>query len=320
MVTGIGGDIGMSAIRCLKEINYHSLLIGCDINEYPAAKYHVDYFFVAPKAYEKDKYLNFVLDICLKYKINFLIPSSEQEIKVINEAKGLFNNHNINILINNSNIINTFMDKYKTIEFFRKNNFIYPKTYMLTKYNGEFGFPFILKLKETSGSKGIFIVSDEIDLQYFKKKYKDAIVQEVIGDPDNEYTIGVFSNGVKTYSIAFKRYLGFGSLSRYVKLVNDEKIEQLSDEIAEVTNLRGSINVQVRKDKQGNYIPFEINPRLSSTVYFRHYFGFEDLKWWIDMYQGKDFTFIPKYKEGIGVRSLGEVFFDLKKSDKTKGE
>ena len=43
-------------------------------------------------------------------------------------------------------------------------------------------------------------------------------------------------------------------------------------------NLVGSINVQLRIT---NHLPkiFEINPRFSSTVLFRHLFGFKDLEW-----------------------------------------
>ncbi|TFD95798.1 ATP-grasp domain-containing protein [Jeotgalibacillus sp. R-1-5s-1] len=312
-VTGIGGDIGFGILKCLNEIKYHSMLVGCDINDYPIGKLEVDKFHIAPKASEKDHYINFMLEICLKYDIDIIIPSSEQEIKVLNENKELFNTYNIKILINNNFIVRNFTDKHKTIEFFKKNHIKHPKTYILKEFKGELKFPIILKLKESVGGKGIFKIDDEIDLDYFKKKHQDAIVQEIIGTIDNEYTIGIFSDGKSTYNIAFQRYLGFGSLSRQVKLVQDEKIDQLSKKIAKITNLRGSINVQVRKDFTGEYIPFEINPRLSSTIYFRHYFGFEDLKWWLDIYLGNKICYTPKFKKGVGVRTLNEVFFDLEK-------
>ena len=43
-------------------------------------------------------------------------------------------------------------------------------------------------------------------------------------------------------------------------------------------NLEGSINVQLRLTEKGPVV-FEINPRFSSTVLFRHMFGFKDLEW-----------------------------------------
>jgi len=311
LVTGIGGDIGIGIIQYLKEIKYHLLLIGCDTNNYPASKNDVDHFLNAPNAAEKEKYLDFILKVCQKYRIDLIVPSSEKEIKVFNEQRDIFTNNNIELLINNAFIINTFMDKYKTIQFFKNNDIPYPKTYLMNNYNGELKFPYVLKLKETAGSKGIFIVNDKLDLNYYKSKYRDALVQEIVGDIDNEYTIGIFSDGIKTHQIAFQRYLGFGSLSRYVKIIHDDKIDQLAKKISELVKLKGSINIQVRKNKEGSYIPFEINPRLSSTLAFRHYFGFEDLKWWIELVYGNKIQYIPRYKEGIGVKTLSEVYFDL---------
>ena len=46
-------------------------------------------------------------------------------------------------------------------------------------------------------------------------------------------------------------------------------------------DLTGSINVQLRIQENIPKI-FEINPRFSSTVLFRHLFGFEDLIWSIE--------------------------------------
>ena len=46
-------------------------------------------------------------------------------------------------------------------------------------------------------------------------------------------------------------------------------------------NLIGSINLQLRITKNLPKV-FEINPRFSSTILYRHLFGFEDLIWSIE--------------------------------------
>ena len=55
-------------------------------------------------------------------------------------------------------------------------------------------------------------------------------------------------------------------------------IEKLLNEIAARLNLCGSINVQLRLRAGVPYV-FEINPRFSSTVRFRHQLGFTDVLW-----------------------------------------
>ena len=88
----------------------------------------------------------------------------------------------------------------------------------------------------------------------------------------------------------------------------------MANNIANLTDLRGSINLQVRKNDDGEYLPFEINPRLSSTLAFRHHFGFEDLKWWIDSMFGSSIEVRPNYFKGIGVKTVSEVYFDMEES------
>jgi carbamoyl-phosphate synthase large subunit len=203
------------------------------------------------------------------------------------------------------------MDKLKTINFFSKNGIKHPRTYDVKEFRDQLTYPFLLKDKFTQGSKGVVKIEDHDDFVYFRKKYPNSIVQEIIGQNSEEFTIGVFSDGNKAYSIAFQRELGYGSLSKFVKKVSDPKIDELAKTVAKLIDLKGSINIQVRKNDQAEYLPFEINPRLSSTLAFRHYFGFEDLKWWIDFLYGSPIRYSPKYSKGIGIKTVSEVYFDM---------
>lgn len=310
LITGIGGDIGQSAIKCLKESSYKPYLIGCDIDPYAAGKKEVDIFFQAPHARIADEYLKFLLKIVKITTPNYILPTTEAEIEFYDANRKTFDEHGIILLINDTNIINIFLNKYNTIEFFKRHEFNYPETYRLSEYCGELKFPVIVKPEKGSGSKKIEILYNEIDLNYIKQKYKDSVVQEIVGNIDEEYTVGIFSDGSNVYSIAFRRYLGYGSLTKFAEFTKNKEIESLAICLARACKLKGSINVQMRKTERG-FIPFEVNPRLSSTVYFRYFFGFKDLEWWINMYEGHQIEYNLKYTKGIGVRTINETFFDL---------
>ncbi len=310
LVTGIGGDIGQGILKCLIDFNYCSNLYGCDLDKYAAGQKLVNLFFISPRVDIEEKYIAFLLKIIDKNKIEYIIPSTESEIRLLGKYRNIKKFQNIKILINNQLILDTFLDKYKTIEFLSQNNILCPKTYLIDQFDGQLSFPVLLKLREGAGRKGLYIVNNNEDLMYFKRNYEKSIIQEIIGDIDHEYTIGVFSDGEKVNSIGFRRYLGYGSLSKYVEIENDPKIQELAEKIAYLTNLKGSINIQTRK-LNGVYIPFEINPRLSSTIYFRNYFGFQDLKWWIDMNESIPIEYKFKFTKGVGVKTVEEVFFEL---------
>lgn len=310
LVTGIGGDIGQGIIKCLIDVDYASNLYGCDLDKYAAGQKLVKGFFISPRVEVEEKYIKFLSKIIEEKNIEYIVPSTEAEIKLLGKYRKSQVFKDVNILINNQLILDTFLDKYNTITFFQENKIMCPKTYLVEEFQGQLPFPVILKSREGAGRKGFFIVNNNEDLMYFKRNYKKAIIQEMVGDIDHEYTIGVFSDGKKVNSIGFRRYLGYGSLSKYVEIENDTKIQELAEKIASITNLKGSINIQTRK-VNGEYIPFEINPRLSSTLYFRNYFGFQDLKWWIDINENIEVEYKSRYSKGIGIKTVGEVFFEL---------
>lgn len=310
LVTGVGGDIGQSIVKCLKDCKANRMIkiAGCDIDRYAASREEVDSFLEAPSTEQVENYIEFINDIVKKEKIDYLIPTTEREIIVLDKRRAGFDGR-CNLLINSSHIINTFFDKYATAEFLRNSGFLCPRTCRIEDYSGELDFPVILKPRFGCGGKGLIIAHDKEELGFLKKRRNDFIIQEMAGGIDEEYTACVFSSGQDIHSIAFKRSLGYGSLSKIAKLSNDTVLLDLAKQIARAIDLRGSVNIQAQKTTKG-YMVFEINPRFSSTVYIRHYFGFRDVEWWLNLFEKKEVSYTPQYKSGVGVRKLGEIFFE----------
>ena len=153
------------------------------------------------------------------------------------------------------------------------------------------------------------------DLEYISKKNDDSLlIQECIGSNKEEYTTGVFSDGDIVSSITFRRKLGCGSMSREAILVDEPYLHNIAQHIARDMGLIGSINIQSRR--VGNdFIVFEINPRLSSTLLFRKKFGFDDAVWWLNVLLGKGYYYQRKFKSGRAARSLTECYFDMEELD-----
>lgn len=309
LITGAGGDIGQGIIKCLRDVEPDLRLLGCDIDPFAAGRELVEKFYQAPVVDGSERYLNFIKKILREEGVSHIFPATEIEIEFFDKYKNHF--EDITLFINKHDIIATFLDKYKAVEFLKHNNLPYPKTYLIGSYDRELEYPFIIKPRKGWGSKGLVAIGDAEELNYFRTRVKDYIVQEIVGTKADEYTVTVFSTGKQTYSIAFKRTLGYGSLSKVAQLAWDEQLQSLAGDIAKAASLEGSLNIQCRKTDSG-YVPFEVNPRFSSTVYIRHFFGFQDVKWWLDFTQGRPIEYVPRYKEGVAVRTIGETFFDLR--------
>lgn len=310
LISSIGGDIGCSAVRSLRDSV--DVIIGCDAanNTLPVLDF-IDKFYKVPPASDADRYIDFIKEIVSTENINGFLPISEYEIEVLNSRRNEFDNHGVRLFLNNKKILDNFLDKLNTAYYLKSIHVIVPKTILLSDYNGEFGYPIMIKPRKGCGGKGLLVAKGPDDLEYMSKKNDGSlIVQEYIGTDAEDYTTGVFSDGHVVSSISFKRKLGFGSLSAEAVLVNEPFLDNMAQHISKETGLIGSINIQSRRSGD-IFIPYEINPRLSSTMLFRKNFGFNDAVWWLNVLFGKGYSYKAKYKSGRAVRYLSERYFDM---------
>ncbi len=311
LVTAISGDVSNGILKILRETGDE--IYGCDINDYPVGMDKVKQFWKSDLALSPEYIENLILK-CKELGITHLIPVNEEEIKVISSHANMFCNAGIKVVINHPYILDTFFDKYSTYEYLRGLDGIsVPRTYQYDSFK-EDGKRYVVKLRKSCGSKFLETISKKQELEHFGINLKECIVQEYLGDAQEEYTVGVFSDGDRVAVIVFRRKLSHGYTS-FVEIIQDEGIEREAGIIAKSLNLRGYINIQLRKQDGRNYI-FEINPRISGTVVFRHQLGFSDVVWWLDMLDGAKMPdYKCKYNTAIGMRELHEKFVVLKEKN-----
>lgn len=279
LVSGCGGDIGQSIGKILLTQTERFDLYGIDINAKNPGKFIFKNFSIGLPV-NHIGYMDFILEYLDKNKIDLFLPIAEPELRFF-ATKGITGKiGNAKMITANLKAMQIGFDKYVTSEFLKKSNLPFPLTFIANSIPLLLSFPFILKSRIGSGSKKLFIVENEIDLQYFRNKLnlRDYVGQEFLPDNEGEYTCGLFrSNTGETRFITFKRELT-GGYSGYGEIINNERIDILLMKIAKELDLKGSINVQIRF-KEDQPIVFEINPRFSSTVLFRNLFGFDDVIW-----------------------------------------
>lgn len=310
LVTAAGGDIGASVIKAVKGAGYR--VVGCDMKQAVFAGKMLDGFYKVPSASDACRYLESVAGIIKAENVRFFVPVAERELEMLNANRETLKGWKVEVLMNNRVVLDNFLDKYNTVLFLEKIGLRTPKTVLLNEYDGEWGFPVIIKPRKGCGGKHRWKAEEQNDLDFVRGKYNgtEFVVQEYLDDDENEFTTGVFSDGRKTSSITFRRKLGFGGVSVEAQLCDVFQIEKMAETIAAHTKLDGAINIQSRL-VDGEYVPFEINPRLSSTLLFRKKFGFDDAVWWIKTRTGKGYDYIKHYKSGKAVRLLEEFYFDM---------
>ncbi|MBA4416977.1 MAG: hypothetical protein C0392_03555 [Syntrophus sp. (in: bacteria)] len=314
LISAICGDIGSSAVRALR--NACNRIVGCDMKAYSPVLSIMDAFYIVPAAVDTACYMAALKEIISKERINLFLPISEPELVILNSRRAEIESLGVKLLINNPVIIENFLDKLKTVEYLERIGLRTPKAALLREYCGGFEFPLIIKPLKGYGSKRLFKVADQSDLDYIRLKDDGSlIVQEYVGSDSEEYTTGVFSDGKTTSTITFRRKLGFGGLSAEAVLADNVFIDDTCKAIAQATGLVGCINVQSRRVDKNIFIPFEINPRISSTLLFRQKFGFDDAVWWMNTILGNGYYYRKKYNAGIAIRYVSECYFEMESMD-----
>ncbi len=283
LVTGCGGDIGQSIGKILSSNQICRSIVGCDIHLNHPGKFIYDSVDILPKCSDKN-YKNELRRLIEKYKINLVIPASEQELRLFTIDPSF--EEEFPILAVNRKSREVGFDKYKTFEFLKIHDLPYPETYLENQIgSNKLKYPCIMKGRTGAGGSDLAIINDDIDFKFYQNKIKDFILQEyLIGD---EFTCAVFRKNNRTLKIiVLRRQLSNnnGGYTLYGEVVQNIEIERLLTKISKYLNLNGCINIQLRLSTDNIPYIFEINPRFSSTVLFRHLVGFEDLVWAVKEY------------------------------------
>jgi carbamoyl-phosphate synthase large subunit len=346
MVTGIGGGgLGEQILKALRLSTLNYTIIGGDMSAASKGLAEVDIGYILPAANDPD-YIPTVLAVCRKHKIEALFAGSEPELKVMSRERKTITDAGVFLPINPQQVIDICTDKFKTVEFLKENNFSYPETVKVTSLSDiekvSF-YPAVLKPSiGGGGSANLMIAQTREELYSFcsflLSIYPEFIIQEYVGTPDAEYTVGVLvsMDGELINSIALKRSI-LSALGNRLKIPNRTSRKELGpilaissgisqgeidrfpqvtkgcEELATRIDARGAINIQCRLIGDKIYV-FEINPRFSGTTSLRAMVGYNEPDILLRRHVLGE-SIIPHftYKKGIIVRGLQE--FIVRNSD-----
>ncbi|MDN5096028.1 ATP-grasp domain-containing protein [Aliarcobacter butzleri] len=345
LVTGAsGGGVGEQIIKALKLSSLNLEIITTNVNKNSKGLLDGDIGYIVPYASD-DKYISTILELCSKHNIQVLFPGSEAELTVIGKNREVFEEKGILLPINSERVINICTDKTKTMTFLKENGFTFPKNITVRNTEDIKKIDFLPAVIKPSigggGSKDIMIAQTKGEVELFSTYllniYEEFIVQEYIGTPDSEYTVGILNtmDGEFINSIAVHKSIET-ALNNRIKIKNRTGIETLGknlvvssgisegyvDRFPEVTNVcekiveklgaKAAINVQCRL-YQNQVFVFEINPRFSGTTSIRALMGYNEPEVLIRRHiLGEKIEQNFKYQSGYVARGLQEVLVENK--------
>lgn len=308
IVTAVGGGgVGEQIVKALRLAPTDYRIIGTDISPLTKGFTEVDYGEVVPPA-KDPSFVDRLLEVCATHSARAVLCGSEAELKVLDHHRRRFEDREIFVPINPSYVLETCLDKVKTSEFLLANGFRSPefrKIKTLTDLEGFSHNPAVVKPSiGGGGSANLFLAQTPEELEFLAGHmltlYPEFIVQEYVGRPEMEFTVGVLTtmDGAILHSIAVRRHI-LGGLSNRIKQPNRTgrselgpvlaisngisqgdigpfpEVTQACERIAAATGSRGPLNIQCRL-VEGIPFVFEINPRFSGTTSLRAMVGFNE--------------------------------------------
>lgn len=342
LVTGAhGGSVGYQILACLRKFSKRYKIIATDVYDFSAGAFKADKAYIVPFATDK-KYIKRLLEIAKNEKVKAILPGSQQELVKIAQSEDLFSSFGIKTITNRSGLIEEIEDKNSQYLLLQKFGFKIPKYLKISKKLPRkipFDFPLILKpAKAHSGSRNVYIVEDYQELKaifQLKNRTKtEILLQEYIGTPEDEYTVGVVSDrdGRVIDAIVMKRKLVGLSLSiertidgqKYAVssgvsqgiFIEDETIKNYCIDVASKVRSRGPLNIQLRMTKEGPKI-FEFHARFSGSASQRAEAGLNEPDILVRNFCfGEKFNKIRHKKDIVVIRYVDNIVVNKKHLDK----
>lgn len=331
MIAGIGGaSLGTEILKALLLAERYEVF-GCDISPTAYGLYDPGFskcFLVRP-----DRYVESVIDACHEAGAQWVIPGGEQPMVLLGAASQQFAEAAVELLTNRPEIVETFSDKAKTFERLSELGFSVPSTQEVKSAQDLESIKMPCVVKPATGSGGSTMVFFATGIEeamsyssYIRNSGAVPLVQEYIGLEEGEFTAGVLNlpGGKLLGSIAMRRSLD-NKLSVMTRdrggLISSGYSQGFIGDFAEIRNQveaialaigsEGPVNIQGRL-RNGEFIPFEINPRLSASTYLRAMAGFNEVDMLLQNIALQNPVEPGELREGFYLRSFTENYVSAK--------
>lgn len=292
LVTGVGAVIGYGIVRSLRALERPVRIIGMDIYPDAAGLHCCDHFEPAVLA-AAPAYPEFLRSLICRNSIDLVIPGIEHDISRMVQEGSAWSDLDTKFALNNPGLVALSADKWHTACSLAEAGFPVIKTRIEGNFDElaqEFGIPFLLKPRRSYASKGIQRIHTERDVDYWRQKLgDDFMVQEIVGDDENEYTVAAFGFGDGTcgQKLILQRKLSGEGATAKARVVSIPEIDVLVDRLAMHFKPVGPTNFPFRYHA-GQFLLLEINPRVSSSTSLRMAFGYNEAQMCVEYYlEGK---------------------------------
>lgn len=262
-----GGGAGNEALYRLLKGKYILHFGDADISAIdPGIPY--EYKHQLPWASDPD-YVKKMHDLCVELGINLLIPGVDEELPLLAKAAESF--APTRLLLPHAAYIESMLDKLEMIKVLEVRGIPVPFSQLLSEDACNFKYPCISKPRKGRGSRDVKVMNSREEAVALRNNAElsgsadKVILQELI--EGREYTVQMVADAdgrlrtVVPVKVDSKR-----GITLRAETCVDDKVIEVCTAIHAAVPAAGCYNIQLIKTESGEVFPFEINPRVSTTL------------------------------------------------------
>lgn len=295
--TACGAFFMPGFFMCLKHNHERNItIIGADLSDDATQQLlFVDKYYQVPR-YKDSTYVDVLLDICNKEKVDVFFPHISMELPYILKRMGDFEKLGVKVAISDNETLATANSKFKLYEFMKKRGLTVPNYFLvdssatLKSRIAELGYPqkpIVVKMSENSGSRGVRIVRADLSKSELFMHDKPSSMNVTLDEmceiidgcypvpemmameflPGVEYTVDLLADHGKTLYIAGRRNTTSSlSIAQTSVLEKKQSAYQLCEDIVRELNLDGNIGFDFMLDENDTPWLTDLNPRVTATI------------------------------------------------------
>ena len=301
-------------IQYFKEnLGSNGKIIVTDMNELAPAVYEADKFYKVPRITEEG-YINVILDICKKEKINAVLSLIDPELSILAAHEELFKALGIMIIGSEYEQCERCLNKWEMYNWLLLHGYKCAKSYVEKEIfyediaNGKINYPVFVKPICGSASLEISKVYDKETIELLFKKNKNLIIQEYINGQEIgiDCYIDMISSEVVSIFTKKKLLMRAGETDKAVSF-KDTILFNLIERFVIESGFKGQIDIDVFC-VDGEYYISEVNPRFGGGYPHAYECGCNHMKLILNNIDGKaNKKNVGNYKEDIYMMKYNEL-------------
>lgn len=267
-------------------------VICTDMSNLAPSIYEADKYYIVPRM-TAPGYLDVILDICKKEKIDGVLSLIDPELSLLAENKEKFAVVGTTVIGSSYGLCEMSLDKFEMYKWLTDHGYKCAKSYMNKEEfyadveAGKAQYPVFVKPARGSASIAISKVYDKETVELLFAHSEGLMIQEFLDGQEigADVYIDMISGEVISIFTKKKIFMRAGETDK-AESFKDDKLFELIKEFVSEAGYRGQIDIDIF-DVNGEYYISEVNPRFGGGYPHAYESGADHMKLIINNLEGK---------------------------------